>query len=279
MARVHVLGRVRGDLELLLGVARLDRVRRQHPEADVLGEGVLVDHRHHGVEVHEGPLLRHRQRHDPGRRCRAANSRRASRSTPCGVVRSLIPIEHRAAAEHQDVAALGGRQAVGRALGPDVEVRVGEQRVPAVDRLVVDGLAHPGLLAHRVDRDAVVDPRRGVAGEQVVGQRRQEQVVEAERLERPPTAAPRRARAARAWSCRRSGRSPARRRPSAEKALCRASSGHRAVDPLVEGRCRGRACGPRGSPRSRAAARRGGAPARRGPAAPRRRRRAPAWPA
>ena len=44
--------------EPLLVDARLDRERREHPEPDVLGEGVLVDHRHDRVEVHHRALRR-----------------------------------------------------------------------------------------------------------------------------------------------------------------------------------------------------------------------------
>ncbi len=132
--------------------------------------------------MHEGPLAAaSTSGHDPGGA--------AGREEPAGQPLDALgrgPLahahQHRAAAQDEDVAALGGGRAVGRALGPDLERRVGEVRVPAVDRLVVDRLPHPGPLAHRVDRDAVVDPGRGVAGEEVVRQRRQEQVVEAERL-------------------------------------------------------------------------------------------------
>ncbi len=112
-----------------------------------------------------------------------ANSLWASRSTPWGVVRSLIPTS----TAPRPSTSMSPPSAVARPLTvPSDQTWKSasrEQRVPAVDRLVVDRLADPGLHAHRVDRDAVVDPRGGVAGEQVVGQRRQEQVVQAERLD------------------------------------------------------------------------------------------------
>ncbi len=44
--------------------ARFDGVRAEHAQPRVLGEGVAVDHRHHRVEVHEGPPLGHVERHD-----------------------------------------------------------------------------------------------------------------------------------------------------------------------------------------------------------------------
>ena len=112
-----------------------------------------------------------------------ANSRRASRSTPAGTVRSLIPISSapppRTSMSPPSVVASpfsapSDQIANGRAC---------EQRVPAVDGLVVRGLAHAGLLAHAVDRDAAVDPRRGVAGVEVVGQRLQHEVVRVEHVE------------------------------------------------------------------------------------------------
>ena len=90
--------------------------------------------------------------------------------------------QHGAAAEDQDVTALGGGLSVDRPLRPDVERCVGEERVPAVDRLVVDRLPDPRPLAHGVDRHPVVDPRGRVSGKHVVRQRRQQNVVESESL-------------------------------------------------------------------------------------------------
>ncbi|GAA3079220.1 hypothetical protein GCM10020254_24300 [Streptomyces goshikiensis] len=46
-----------------------------------------------------------------------------------------------------------------------------------VDRLEVHGLALPGRPAHGVDGDPVVDPGGGVPGEEVVGQRPDQEVV------------------------------------------------------------------------------------------------------
>ena len=111
----------------------------------------------------------------------ASNSRRASRSTPAGRVRSPMPIEHAAVADDEHVAALELRRAA-ELVGPDGVRHVGEQRMVAVDRLVVDALAPPGGLGHDVDGHAVVDPRRRVAREQVVGQRREHEAVERRHL-------------------------------------------------------------------------------------------------
>ena len=116
-----------------------------------------------------------------------------------------------------------------------LKLGVGERGVPAVDRLVVDGLAHPGPLAHRVDGDAVEDPGRGVPGEQVVGQRRQQQVVQVQCLDDhrgglvDPVQQLALGHAADevAWS---SSASSMR----AEDAV-QGVEGHRPVDPLVEG--------------------------------------------
>ena len=82
-----------------------------------------------------------------------------------------------AVADDLDVSALDGGRTGLSALGPYGEVGVRELGVPTVDRLVVDGLALPGLHHHRVDGDTVVDPAGRVAGEEVVGQRSQKQVV------------------------------------------------------------------------------------------------------
>ena len=55
--------------------------------------------------------------------------------------------------------------------------------MPPVDRLVVQRLAQPGLLAHRVDGHPVIDPARGVAGEHLVGEGLEQEAVVTHRPE------------------------------------------------------------------------------------------------
>jgi hypothetical protein len=57
-------------------------------------------------------------------------------------------------------------------VGPDLELGVREHRVVPVYRLEVERLADPRRHRHRVDRYPAVDPRRRVAHEQRVRQRR-----------------------------------------------------------------------------------------------------------
>jgi len=179
---VHVLGRVLGDLELVAGRARLDRVRRQHAHARVLVEHPVVGHGEQGVQVHEGPLLRHvdgdQAAGGPGLEQPVGHQLHRLRGGPLA-----HPDQHRAVADDQDVTAFdGGGLGVGTVV-PGLEVRRGEHRVPAVDGLVVDGLAHPGLLAHGVDRHPAVDPGRGVALVEQVRQRRQDEAVRVQGVE------------------------------------------------------------------------------------------------
>ena len=79
--------------------------------------------------------------------------------------------EHGAAPEDQHVAALQARGTV-HVVAPHLLARTGEERVAAVDRAEVQGLASPRRVGHVVDAHAAVDPARRVAGEEVVGQRR-----------------------------------------------------------------------------------------------------------
>src|SRR5699024_4325289 len=64
---VHVRGRVPGDDQLELPVHLVpggEGPRRQVRQAEVAGEGLLVDHRHRGVQVHHSPGLGHVQGDD-----------------------------------------------------------------------------------------------------------------------------------------------------------------------------------------------------------------------
>ena len=81
--------------------------------------------------------------------------------------------EHGATADDQDVAPFDGGVVVVALLVTEVldELLTGKLRVPAVDGLHVVGLATTGGLGHGVDGDAAIDPAGGVAGEEVVGQR------------------------------------------------------------------------------------------------------------
>ena len=173
---VHPLRGVVGDRQLLLRVARLHRVGGQHPEAGVLGERAGVDHGHHGVEVHHRPGRREPHRDHP--RHLPAREQLPGEALDPGCGRPLAhPDQHRTLADDEDVAALGRRDTVRRAGRPHREARVGEQGVPAVDRLVVRRLPDPCQLLHAVDRHAGADPGRGVARVEVVGQRLQHEVV------------------------------------------------------------------------------------------------------
>ena len=94
------------------------------------------------------------------------------------------PGQHRAVAQHQDVAALDrGRRGVGP-VQPHLEPAAGEHRMPPVDGPVADRLPHPGPPPHGVDRHPAVDPARGVALVEQVRQRGEHEVVGVERVER-----------------------------------------------------------------------------------------------
>ena len=154
---VHVVGRVIGDLELGARGARLDRVGRQHAHPGVLGEDGVVRHGQQRVQVHEGPLFRHVDGHQAAGRPRleepVGEHLDGLRGGPLA-----HPDQDRAVPDDQDVAALdAGGRGVGTVV-PDVELGLGEHRVPAVDGLVRDGLPDPGGPAHGVDRHAAVDP-------------------------------------------------------------------------------------------------------------------------
>ena len=102
----------------------------------------------------------------------SANTSRASRSTPGGRGALPDPDRDHAGGHQQDVAALD--VLVPPAVDP---LGVGEPGVPGVDQLGELALAHPGRHRQRGDRDPVAHPDRGVAGEQQVGQRVDQEVV------------------------------------------------------------------------------------------------------
>ena len=100
------------------------------------------------------------------------------------------PDHHRAVSDHVDVATFDRRRQVVQVVVAVVghELRVGEERVEAVDGPAVQRLALAGRLGHRVDGHAAVDPAGVVSLEEVVRQRREEEVVGPQRL--PLEAAP-----------------------------------------------------------------------------------------
>ena len=177
-------------LSSLLGVARLDRVRREHPQPGVLGERVARRHRHDRVEVHERPRL---GMYSATILCAAPAANSSRREQLHRLRRGALahPDQHRAAADDEHVAALHGGRAVGRRRPTSLKLprrrtAGASGRSPRSARS--RACARPS--AHRVDRDAVVDPAGGVAGEQVVGQRRQEEVVAVRARGTRPTSGP-----------------------------------------------------------------------------------------
>jgi hypothetical protein len=89
------------------------------------------------------------------------------------------PDQDRAVPEDVHVAAFhAGRHVAGVVVAVvGDEIGAGEQRVVVVDGADVQAFALPGGLGHRVHRDPAVDPAGVVAGEQVVGQRCEQEVI------------------------------------------------------------------------------------------------------
>ena len=150
-----------------------DRVRHR----GVRRHQVDVREREHRVEVHRRPRAWQPGRDDvvgrPGLEQRL-------RHLDHGLVRGALAHadQHDTLAERHHVAALEGREpVVPRApvevAQPHVVRRVRERRVEPVDGRRQQGLLATGRPVHRVQRDALEDPRRVVSGEQGVGQRRQ----------------------------------------------------------------------------------------------------------
>ena len=108
----------------------------------------------------------------------------------CSIMRAWRALahadQHRAVADGHHIAAfqrglaevLGVEAAVVALLRvPELEVGILEHRVVAVDRQQVERFLAPGRPVHRVDRDAVEDPARGVAREERIRHRRQHKVA------------------------------------------------------------------------------------------------------
>jgi acetylornithine deacetylase/succinyl-diaminopimelate desuccinylase-like protein len=172
---------VRGDLEALL--ARPQRPRPQSRiQVGVQHERAGADHGQYRVQVHHragGGQLDG----DHGGDLPVAEQRLGEQFDRHRRGALPHPDHHRAVAQHVHVAALDA--------GPQVpvvvpvvpgEVRGGEHRVEPVDRPAVQGLPLPRGLGHRVHRYALVYPAGRVALIQVVGQRRQHEVVRVQHL-------------------------------------------------------------------------------------------------
>ena len=107
----------------------------------------------------------------------AANSLRASSSTPAGRVRSPMPISTQPFPMTSTSPPSSCAGPPSRSLHVSC-VLAREQRVVAVDRVEVDRLAAARRLRHLVDGHAAVHPRRRVAREEVIRKRREHEAVE-----------------------------------------------------------------------------------------------------
>ncbi len=65
---------------------------------------------------------------------------------------------------------------------PDREAHVAEIRVEAIDGGDVDGLELARVPAHRIERDAAIDPAGRVTGKEVIGKRRQDKILRPQRF-------------------------------------------------------------------------------------------------
>ena len=101
-----------------------------------------------------------------------ANTRRASRSAPPGVVRSPMPTATTPGASSRTSPPSRCSQ-----LRAVEQLDAGEARVVGVDGAGEGALAVPGRHRQARHRDLVADPDRGVAGEQQVGQRVDDEVA------------------------------------------------------------------------------------------------------
>ncbi len=97
----------------------------------------------------------------------AANRPWASSSTAAGRVRSPIPIRTQPLpiTRTSPPSSMAGEPSQSLQIGNACSAK---SRVRAVDDVEIDRLAGASLLGHRVHAHPVVDPRRGVAGEEVV---------------------------------------------------------------------------------------------------------------
>ena len=174
------------DRELTLLVARAAGRRATDGLHDVREQvdEIAVAEGEHRIQVHGGPLLAAWPAAITRSAPPLAKSCRAIWPTACGVVRSPMPISTTPLPIGIDIAALGMGHAVVSVLDiiapPEVEVRVLEHRMELVDRRHVQGFLATGRPEHRMQRDPAVDPGRGVAGEELVRQRRQDEVLRLE---------------------------------------------------------------------------------------------------
>ena len=148
----------------------LERVRDRRVHDD----GVAVDHRADGVEVHRGAVLGDRDREH---RVRLAGGEQPLRERLHAGRRGALADADRehARGEHEHVAALEPRAALGVAAVE--QRRAGEARVVAVDRRGDRGLAATCVHRQGRDRDAVAQPHARVAREEQVRQRRHDEVL------------------------------------------------------------------------------------------------------
>jgi hypothetical protein len=159
------------DRERTVAVTGTDRPRPEvRVEVRVGDERRSVEHREHGVEVHERVRARQLGSDDLGRL--TGGEERRGELLDRHRRRSLAHADdHRSVAEHVHVAALDRRRLVVDVIAaqPGVERRRGEHRVEPVDRPHVEGLALARRLGHRVDGHPAVHPRRVVPREEMVG--------------------------------------------------------------------------------------------------------------
>ena len=147
---------------------------------------------------------------------RRANTRRASRSAPPGVVRSPTPTATTPSASSRTSPPSRCSRC-----GAVELLDAGEARVVGVDGGGDGALAVPGRHGQRRHRDLVAHPDRGVAGEQQVGQRRDDEVRRGPSPRRPARAR----RAARRGPARRSARRPGPRGRARRGAWSRPAAG------------------------------------------------------
>ena len=90
-----------------------------------------------------------------------------------------------ALADRHDIAAFGVRLGVvvfDIIAPPELEVGLLEQGMELVDRRHVEGLVAAGRPEHGMQGDTAVDPGRGIAREELVGQRRQDKILGLQQL-------------------------------------------------------------------------------------------------
>ncbi len=151
-------------------------------------ERVLADHRHHGVEVHEGSP--DGKRHgDHGVDVAAAEEAAGDRLHRLRGGALAHADHHGTAADHQDVATFdrGAAPVLVDAAVHGPHVLGPEGRVEAVDRLEVRRLPPPSGHRHRVQGDVRVHPAGRVPGEEVVRERGEQEALRPADLQPQPT--------------------------------------------------------------------------------------------